>query len=374
MNDLALIPSKIITSPGPEFADQNRHFQGIPGIERAPRGRLWAAWYSGAMTEEAGNYVILVTSEDDGASWSPPALVVMPPSEQVRTFDPCLWLDPLGNLWLFWSQSLGTMDGRFGLWFSKTSNPDNETPAWSEPQRIGDGIMMNKPTVTYAGDWLLPASIWVSQSENALSEPFYFKMNSTTGAYAVVSRDHGKTFEYRGRAASQQGRTFDEHMIVERRDRSLWMLSRTKLGIWENISTDGGRSWNEGNFSAIPHIDARFFIRRLKSGNLLLVRHNSPAMASDKVTRSHLTAWISKDDGVTWLGGLLLDDRAGVSYPDGTQAPDGMIYVIYDFDRLKEKNILLAVFTEQDVETASWSSSKARRRIVINVATGPGKT
>ncbi|MGB8352589.1 MAG: sialidase family protein [Chthoniobacteraceae bacterium] len=370
MNDPALSPSIIITRPGPEFADQNRHFQGIPGIERAPKGRLWAAWYSGGSGEEAGNYVLLATSADEGASWSAPVAVVTPPSTQTRSFDPCLWLDPKGDLWLFWSQSLEKCDGRFGVWAAKASYPDCETPAWSEPRRIGDGIMMNKPTVTHSGEWLLPVSIWPPDSGNVSAEPFYFNMDAATGAYAVVSRDHGKTFEYLGRAASQQDRSFDEHMIVERRDRSLWMLSRTRHGIWENVSTDGGKNWSEGNFSGIPHIDARFFIRRLISGNLLLVRHNSPAIVSDKVTRSHLTAWISKDDGRTWLGGLLLDDREGVSYPDGTQAPDGTIYIIHDFNRTKEKNILLAVFTEQDVEAADWSSPQARKRILVNAATG----
>ncbi len=36
--------------------------------------------------------------------------------------------------------------------------------------------------------------------------------------------------------------------------------------------------------------------------------------------RSHLTAWLSEDDGKTWRGGLMLDERATVSYPDGFQA------------------------------------------------------
>ena len=33
--DPALEPPRIILSPGPEYADANRKFQGIPGIERA---------------------------------------------------------------------------------------------------------------------------------------------------------------------------------------------------------------------------------------------------------------------------------------------------------------------------------------------------
>lgn len=38
-----------------------------------------------------------------------------------------------------------------------------------------------------------------------------------------------------------------------------------------------------------------------------------------RTSRSHLTAYLSKDDGTTWTGGLMLDERRGVSYPDGQQ-------------------------------------------------------
>jgi len=55
----------------------------------------------------------------------------------------------------------------------------------------------------------------------------------------------------------------------------------------------------------------RFFIRQLKSGALLMVRNNSP-----DGKRSHMTAFVSDDDGATWKGGLLLDERES-SYPDG---------------------------------------------------------
>ncbi len=45
--DLALIPPPLNTRPGPEYGNDMRKFQGIPTIERASNGRLWAAWYGG---------------------------------------------------------------------------------------------------------------------------------------------------------------------------------------------------------------------------------------------------------------------------------------------------------------------------------------
>ena len=41
-----------------------------------------------------------------------------------------------------------------------TDDPDAETPRWFEPRRLGDGIMLNKPTVLSNGDWLFTSSVW----------------------------------------------------------------------------------------------------------------------------------------------------------------------------------------------------------------------
>jgi len=98
--DPALAPPPVLAPPGRKYADDTRRWQGIPGIERAANGRLWAVWYSGGDNEGPENYVVLVTSDDDGKTWSGPRLVVDPPGN-VRAFDPCLWHDPGGRLWLF---------------------------------------------------------------------------------------------------------------------------------------------------------------------------------------------------------------------------------------------------------------------------------
>src|SRR5689334_11908006 len=78
-SDPAMEPARIVTSPTAEYADANRKFQGIPGIERAANGRLWVLWYGGDTREGPQNYVVLVTSGDDGKTWSRPKLVIDPP-------------------------------------------------------------------------------------------------------------------------------------------------------------------------------------------------------------------------------------------------------------------------------------------------------
>jgi len=158
----------------------------------------------------------------------------------------------------------------------------------------------------------------------------------------------------------------DEHMIVERTDGSLWMLARTEYGIGESISMDQGKTWSPGRPSWLRHIaKARFCIRRLASGNIIFINHSS----ADGKTRSHLTAFLSKDEGKTWQGGLLLDNRKGVSYPDITESDSGEIYCIYDYSRQDKMEILMAVFTEKDILNSS-TCPEFRSRVLVNKAVG----
>jgi AraC-like DNA-binding protein/predicted neuraminidase len=352
--DLSLLSGAMNVAPGEKYDAAFRRFQGIPAIERSREGRLWTAFYSGGVGEGPDNYVALIMSSDDGHTWTSPILVIDPP-EKVRAFDPCLWMDPLNRLWLFWSQSYGLYDGRCGVWASICPNPDAEHMQWTEPRRIAPGIMLNKPTVLSTGEWLFPTSLWAHKNAglNHLQDECYSNV--------YVSRDQGASFLKLG-FADVPNRHCDEHMIVERRDGSLWMLVRTTYGIGESVSIDQGKTWSPGKPTRLGGPNSRFFIRRLRSGRLLLVNHYGYN------NRSHLTAQLSEDDGLTWSEGLLLDERDNISYPDGTETPDGTIYIVYDRERRKDMEILLAVFKEVDMMQGSCISPESRLKVVINRA------
>ena len=353
----------INTSPGPEYRGERRIFQGIPGIERSPGGRLWATWYGGGDTEGPDNYVMLVTSADDGRSWSDLQLVIDPEGE-VRAFDPCLWVDPAGGMWLFWAQAYHFWDGRGGVWGIHTASPDQEKPEWSDPVRIAEGVMMNKPTALRSGEWLLPAAVWNIPIDGGNPE-YEHAMGDLIGSNVVASTDQGNSWSLLGQAHIPDV-ACDEHIIVELRDGRLWMLARTTYGIGESYSEDRGETWSPGKASRLNHIPkARFCLRRLASGNLLFINHSSP----DGKTRSHLTAYLSSDEGNSWKGGLTLDARKGVSYPDITEGEEGQIYCIYDFSRRDEMEILMAVFTEQDILRKEFPDG-SRSRILVNKASG----
>src|SRR5690606_26038013 len=114
-------------------------------------------------------------------------------------------------------------------------------------------------------------------------------------------------------------------------------------GIWESISTDRGVTWSDP-VKYMEHIGSRHFMRRLQSGRILLVKHGN--LDERTKFRSKLTAYLSEDEGNTWIGGLMLDERRGVSYPDGFQSEDGTIFISYDRNRGTDGHILMARFTE----------------------------
>ncbi|MGC9326835.1 MAG: sialidase family protein, partial [Candidatus Hinthialibacter sp.] len=300
---------------------------------------------------DENNYVVLATSADDGETWVETDYIDPDADGPVRAFDPQIWVDPRGRLWSFWAQTIGHDGTIAGVWAMIADNPEMENLAWSAPRRITDGVMMGKPVVLSTGEWVLPASTW-RKTDNS--------------AKVVVSTDGGQTWSIRGAChVPKDVRVFDEHMIVERNDQSLWLLLRTSYGIGESFSTDRGRTWSPLQPSPFQHPSARFFIRRLESGSLLLVKHGP---LETKTGRSHLTAFLSKDDGKTWNGGLLLDERESVSYPDGQQGSDGLIRIIYDYSRTNHREILMARFTEEDIlQTKPTSKSVSLKRIVSKV-------
>lgn len=382
-DDPAITPARVFVPRSEADLPAPRDFQGIPGVAVTPGGTLWAVWYGGGRGEGPWNYAMLARSADGGETWSNIAAVIDHPHEKIRTYDPVVWTAPDGALWVFYAQAYSWWDGRAGVWAITCADPDAETPQWSTPRRLADGIMMNKPTVLKDGRWLLPVAMWShvprkaedkkGAAHRAVPEEFLFWDPAKSGTKVVESRDGGKTFAEIASIRTPDVR-FDEHMFVERKDGSLWLLIRGKQGILESASTDGGKTWSEPRPASIPHIHTRFFIRRLVSGALLLVRHQTPEekgqVTDDKTRkeRSHLTAWVSDDDGKTWQGALLIDERKEISYPDGDQLKDGTLVLAYDFSRGEHRQILLARFTEEDVRAGKFQSPGSGARKVINQA------
>ena len=60
----------LITQPSEleQFSAQHRVWQGMPGIVKTKGGRIFVSFYSGNVTEDYGNYSVVIKS-DDGKSY-----------------------------------------------------------------------------------------------------------------------------------------------------------------------------------------------------------------------------------------------------------------------------------------------------------------
>lgn len=351
-------PPEYVGPPQARHAVTNRAFTGISSMAVAPNGRLWVTWYAGPTPgEDKNNYVVLATSGDNGKTWKE-LLTVDPDAEGPRrTFDPEVWIAPDGKLRWIWADRIMPIKNVDSdqLWMTVLDDPTSESTLWHSPVYVTKGVMMCKPIVLSTGEWVLPVCTWYSDNSSKM----------------VVSTDQGETWKVRGGAniTTLEHRGFDEHMFVERKDGSIWCLARARgaNGIREAVSTDRGKTWSPLELSPIPHTGSRFFITRLNSGNLLLVKHGP---IDKKTARSHLTAFISKDDGKSWQGGFMFDERASISYPDGQQALDGTIYITYDFDRRGARQILFTTFREEDVLAGKPVSGAVRLRQLVSQGSG----
>ena len=371
---LTLVPPVVNTQPGPEYTYAQLDYAMIAGLDRTPGGRLWVAWFGGGDSDKG--FMLIAKSDDDGRTWSEPQAVIHSPMTpggyRHRHLVGTLWTDPAGRLWWFFDNSIHYFDGRAGSWATVCENPDADRPMWSTPRRIWHGCTLNKPTVLSTGEWLLPISLW--QRDHGIGEfigtDLGRELDPHRMAHWFVSSDGGSTWSRRG-GVNIPCHDFDEHMVVERADGRLVMFARTLYGMAQCESPDDGRSWSAPEPSPIPHVNARFFFRKLADGAWLLVKHGN--MTEKPAGRSHLTAWLSDDEGRSWCGGLLLDERAGVSYPDGFQAPDGRIFIAYDHNRATDRELCLAVFHPDDIRAGRVVTPQARLRHRISISTGPAR-
>lgn len=337
-------------------SSEKRTWQGIPGVERTVKGRVFVTWFSGGPKEPAPeNTTYLCYSDDQGKTFTEPTPMARA-SQVGRAFDPTLWIDPAGRLWYLFNRGNKTT-AQHNVYARTCADPDAATPVWSDEFYVGYkessfSFRMNKPTVLSSGEWIMPVT--------HAAEPIYDWHGHAKHLHGVgISADQGRTWSLHGAVKAPFWAL--ENMIVQQRDGRLWMLIRTGSGVlWESYSSDCGKTWSDGAPTTIANPGSRFFIRRLASGNLLLVNHYKYK------GRSHLTATLSTDDGRTWNEGLLLDERDNISYPDGVQAADGLIWIVYDRDRQGAGEILLATFREADVVAGKDVSGQVRLKQVVN--------
>lgn len=355
-SDLERLPKKVETSVPGDVRRQvlfRRKVDGynnirIPAICTTKKGTL-LAFAEGRVGGDAGKIeLILRRSTNHGRTWEP-ARVVWKDGENTCG-NPAPVVDfETGTVWLFTTWNYGPdletriMDGssRFPR-IPYLLRSDDDGITWSKAEAMphlrrddwrwyatGPCNAIQLTRGAHKGRLVVPANHSVIPDKAEASDrPSLYR------SHIIFSDDHGKTW----RLGGLQEPLTNESTVVELSDGSLMQNMRSYHGQGCRavaVSRDGGRSFPESGLASGKPGDAAYLDPALetpvcqanilrydwpkdgKSGTILF---SSPKGAK----RSHLTVWMSLDDGKTWpCQKQIFGDSA--AYSNLVALPDGRV-------------------------------------------------
>lgn len=298
-------------------------YQAFPDACRLKNGDILAAFYAGyghvSLASDdfpLGGRICMVRSSDEGRTWTEPAVLY---DDEDDNRDPHLArLDDGTVVCTFFS--ISAKDRKR---LKSSSDPRN-----SEVERTDSGVQMvfsrddGKTWETKARaaipKWVCSAP--VRQLPDGVCLLGLYGGDEKTGlSIAGVSRstDRGLTWEPPVAIKAPPGVSLDaETDVVRLADGRLYAAMRSSTDdMYEAISTDGARTWSEAKKAGFPAHAPHF--TRLSDGRIIL-SHRLPK------TSIH----VSGDEAQTWRGPFLIDSCIG-AYPATVELKDHSVLIIY---------------------------------------------
>jgi predicted neuraminidase len=281
---------------------------------------LIAAWFGGKH-EKSPDVGIWLSSHING-QWTPPVEVangVQHLAKRYPCWNPVLFQPRQGPLMLFYK--VGPDPKR---WWGMLMTSSDDGKHWSEPRRLPEDILgpvKNKPVQLANGDILCGSS-----TEYAGLQVHFER-----------TADFGKTWEITRPINQPNEIEAIQPSILVYSDHRLQAVGRTEQGrIFETWSQDNGKTWDKMTLTGLPNPDSGIDAVTLQDGRQLLV-YNHTAKG-----RSPLNIAVSAD-GKHWQAALTLEDHAGMefSYPAVIQTRDGLVHVVYTWDRKRIKHVVV---------------------------------
>ncbi len=335
----------------------SRTFQAMPTIE-CTGNRLWAGIWTGGVTEpDPNSYCVVMYSDDQGKTWVDPFIMLVNKNGQIND-TPMLWVDPDGELHLFFNGKRARMSE---IVIHNADGPINQITV-SAPRTLYEATLANEPIACKDGSWMAIVS----------------KAGATNEVVVLRSTDKGETWEeYSTIRSIAENKKFPEAEIVEISEGTFWCIARIERGqgggMERAVSTDGGKTWTNfvpdlGEPYVSPGSKADFV--SLKNGDLLLTTNAAKFIST--FDRRNMTTYLSQDHGQTWHK-LLLDDRSFTSYPQSCEDNRGNIYIVYDHSRCKlqsdvypSMDIRMAKLTREDIIAGKYDMFAQNTVIVKN--------
>ncbi|HVZ30243.1 MAG TPA: sialidase family protein [Asticcacaulis sp.] len=301
-------------------------------------GTLAAAWFGG--TKERNPDVEIWFTRQENGKWLKPVSVangIQPDKPRLPTWNPVLFQDPAGDLFLFYKVGPSPSE-----WWGMVITSADDGRTWSQPRRLPDGILgpiKNKPVILKDGSWLAPSSTEGGEG-----------VGPNAGAKWQVhfehSADRGGTWTKTDNVPTPVGIEAIQPSILFHKDGALEAICRTRQGaLAMTWSKDNGATWSGLAAIDLPNPNSGTDAVTLADGRQLLV-YNHAAHRPDqpgKGNRYPLNIALS-DDGVTWRPVLTLESTPignGYAYPAVIQAPNGLVHITYTWDRKRIKHLVV---------------------------------
>ena len=290
-----------------------------------------AAWFGG--TKEKNKDVGIWISRKVGSSWSSPLEVVDGVQEDGSRY-PCwnpVLFKPKGQpLHLFYKVGPSPREW-WGLYMTSTDNGES----WSDPIRLPDGILgpiKNQPIQLSNGTIISPSST------ESKTEGWLIHLES--------SMDFGQTWTRSGPLNDAKEFGAIQPVVLNYGHDKLQLLSRTENEvITQNWSEDGGKTWGKMEATRLPNPNSGIDGVSLKDGRQMLIYNPTTKNWGDRVPLSIALS----DDGQNWKRVLDLEplrahtDKEGeeYSYPTVIQDKNGMVHIVYTWNRKTVKYVVL---------------------------------
>jgi predicted neuraminidase len=309
-------------------------------ITELNNGDLYVVYYGGSGEYAVRTGVFGSRYDHVTKHWSAPKLIASDPFRSVG--NGVIWQAPDGVVWLFYVVRWGDTWSTSRIQ-AKVSRDNAET--WSESFVVSEreGMMVRgRPIVLASGEYLLPAyheTGYDQELVGATSSGWFLRWDAQRRQWIDSGQIHSK----KGNIQPAPVEISPGHMIAYCR-RGGGYEPTTDGYIVRSESSDGGRSWSEGQDTQFPNPNAAVDFLRLRSGNLFLVFNNS---MND---RDPLTVALSADQDLSWP--WRRDVATGphdYAYPVAIQTRDGKIHLVYTSEQRTIVNH--AIFDEEWIKT-----------------------
>ncbi|MCC5936325.1 MAG: exo-alpha-sialidase [Lunatimonas sp.] len=305
-------------------------------IVETPSGMV-TAFFAGTH-EKHPDVGIRVSRLEDGAWTWPEEVANGIENDTLRypCWNPVLFLPKEGPLMLFYKVGPSPMD-----WWGMLMTSEDDGKTWSSPTKLGEdpkighllGPIKNKPIQLEDGTIINPSSVELVDGEDVKWMTHF-----------EVSRDNGATWEVIGPINDGEVFDAIQASILTHRDGTLQILCRTRQGVIStSYSKDQGRTWSEMAATSLPNPSSGTDAVTLADGRHLLIYNHSTREGEEPKARNILNLALSSD-GEEWQPVMTLENepiRAGYAYPAIIQSSDGLVHITYTYNREGVKYVVI---------------------------------